>query len=161
MAQVDINRFALVLADANAFKHVLSTITLAEELRRDLAAELQILALLDAPEMALVMLTAAEGAWGKHKANSLMNQIIEVSRKDALRRAKAHKLVRQAITKMPAILWPPDKIGARRELLEELDRLAAAAHGTVALKLSKAEEREMEWRAMLAEGAKAGAGAGK
>jgi hypothetical protein len=148
--QRSMGRYWLAISDSVAFKLVRSTISIAEELRRDIAEHLQLLALLNAPEMALVLLTMAEAGWGKNKAVSMVGQFVEVNRSDPMKKAKAFFLVRQAVDKMPVIVWPTDKLGARRELMEELERLAMAARSTMPLRMSKAEEREIEWRESLA-----------
>lgn len=144
--------YILTLEDTGVFRRVISTLLLAEELRRDLTEELQAMPLIDTDDLAIMLLTMADGGWGKNKVASTVAQIIDVNRKEFLRKAKVYKIIRDAIMKMPLVLWPNDKLTARREFLEELDRSAKSAHTMLVSSATKAEEREKDLRDILARG---------
>lgn len=141
-----LGRYWLAMSDAAAFRLVRTAIGIAEVLRRDLADQARVLAPLTPPEIALQLLTAAEMGWGKSKALTLMGQVAELRGHDGAARAKAWQLLRAAMTQMPTLLWPQEKLPGRRELIEELDRQAERARGELALLPSKTEQLEQQCR---------------
>lgn len=141
-----LGRYWLAMSDAAAFRLVRSAIGIAEVLRRDLADQAHVLAPLTPPEIALQLLTAAEMGWGKSKALALMGQVAELRGHDGASRAKAWQLLRGAMTQLPTLLWPQEKLPSRRELIEELDRQAERARGELSLLPSKTEQLEQQCR---------------
>ncbi len=147
-------RYWLTMSDAKAFTVVRSAFDIAEALRRDLADQAALVAQPDVAELAVQLLTAAETGWGKAKAAALMAQLGDVKPLRAAARCQAWSLLRTAVEALPATLWAADKLATRRELLDELQRQALAAHAELPLLPSKEERREQEWRDSIAARAK-------
>ncbi|HWW05963.1 hypothetical protein [Collimonas sp.] len=148
--QRSMGRYWLTMSDASAFTLVNSSFYIAEALRRDLAEKTQILAKESAAEMAVSLLTAVEAGWGKGKASQLVSKIVELKKHSPARKSTAYSLIRDAMENLPLTLWPPDKLPARRELLEELGRLASNAQAEMPLLPSYEEQREQQWRDSIA-----------
>ncbi|KQZ44750.1 hypothetical protein [Duganella sp. Root1480D1] len=146
----NLGRYWLTMSDAKAFTVVRSVFDIAEALRRDLADQAALVAQPDVPELAVQLLTAAETGWGKAKAVALMAQLGDVKPLPAAARGRAWSLLRIAMEALPATLWAADKLGTRRELLDELLRQAEAAQSELPLLPGKAERREQEWRDSIA-----------
>jgi hypothetical protein len=144
--QRSMGRYWLAMSDASAFTLVRSAIAVADALRRDMADQAQVVTAISAPEVAVQLLTAAEGAWGKGKATHLMAQLADVRNHDCYCRARAWLLLRDAVASLPMVLWAQEKLAARRELLEDIERQANAARAETAPLPSKLELREQEWR---------------
>lgn len=143
-------RYWLTMADAKAFTVVRSAFDVAAALRRDLADQAGLLAQPDVPELAVQLLTAAEAGWGKAKAGALMAQLGDVKALAAAPRGKAWALLRTAMEGLPTMLWAAEKLGTRRELLDELQRLAQGACAELPLLPTKAERQERQWRVSIA-----------
>lgn len=144
--QRSMGRYWLTMSDASAFTIVKSAFGIADALRRDLADQAQMVALLDVPALAVLLLTAAETGWGKAKAPALMGQIGDARRLGAAARSQAWGLLRVAMESLPTTLWPAEKLLTRRELLDELQRHAQSARSELPTLLSKAERQELQWR---------------
>lgn len=143
-------RYWLTMADAKAFTVVRSALEAAAALRRDLADQAGLVALPDVPELAAQLLTAAETGWGKAKAGALMAQLGDVKALGPAARGKAWALLRTAVEGLPTTLWAAEKLGTRRELLDELQRLAQSARAELPLLPTKTEQRERQWRDTIA-----------
>jgi len=141
-----IGRYWLTMSDASAFMLVKSCVAIAENLQRDLSEKTQVYIKMSAPELAVILLTAAESGWGKGKANQLVAQVSEMKNPGALQRARVFKLVRDAMAQLPLTLWSQDKLPARRELLEEMTRQLQHIDGDMPISPSREETREQEWR---------------
>ncbi|WEF32218.1 hypothetical protein [Pseudoduganella chitinolytica] len=144
--QRSMGRYWLAMSDASAFTLVRSAIAIAHTLRRDMADQARIVPILSAPEIAVQLLTAAEAAWGKGKGTHLMAQLASLRGHDCVCRARAWMVLRDAVTSLPMVLWPPEKLAARRELLDDLERQVNAARAETAPLPSKLEIREQQWR---------------
>lgn len=141
-----IGRYWLTMSDASAFTLVRSSVAIAEELRRDLSDQEKILVKQGAAELAVVLLTAAEAGWGKGKASHLIAQMLELKKTGSAQKARILLLVRDAMARLPPILWPQDKQQARRELLEEFTRQANQLQVNESALPTRDEIREREWR---------------
>lgn len=137
--------YSLIIADASAFTAVQSCISIASDLRRDLAEKAQVLSTQHPVDIAIALLGAAELGWGRGKSSQLVTLIVDSKKLDALRRAKVYKLVREGLSKLPLTLWG-EKMTSRRELLEELEKYAILAVADVPRFPTKMEIREEEWR---------------
>jgi hypothetical protein len=144
--QRSLGRYWLAMSDASAFTLVRSSIAIADVLRRDLADQAHIVTFISAPEVAVQLLTAAEGAWGKGKATHLMAQLADLRGHDCYCRARAWLLLRDAMTSLPTLLWAQEKLGARRELIDDIERQANSARAETAPLPSKLEVQEQQWR---------------
>lgn len=103
-------------------------------------------------EIAELLLTAAERGWGKGKGMQLVTQIADLKGVNPRTRARIYTLVRDAMNKLPVTAWPRERMSARKELLEDLDRMVFEAHEEIAPLTTKAERREEEWRNTWAAG---------
>lgn len=144
-------RYWLTMADSSAFTLVRSSIGIAEELRNDLAEQTQLPARLNSVELAVLLLTAAESGWGKGKATQLVGQILDLAGVGPRFRGRAYALVRDAMARLPLVLWQNEKLAARRELLEELTRLLNQYQSDLSVNPSRVELRERAWRETVAE----------
>ncbi|QBQ39269.1 hypothetical protein E1742_04080 [Pseudoduganella plicata] len=146
-------RYWLAMSDASAFTLVRSSISIADALRRDMADQAHIVTLISAPEVAVQLLTAAEAAWGKGKATHLMAQLVDLRGHDCVCRARAWSLLRDTIASLPTTLWAQEKLTARRELIDDIDRQANAARSETPPLPSKLEVMEQQWRESVQRGA--------
>src|SRR5450830_86496 len=105
----------------------------------------------DAVGLAVILLTAAEAGWGKGKVPQLMAQIIDIAGIGKDTRARAYRLVRDAIAELPLTIWAQDKLNARRELLDELSRQITALQAGMSNFPTQEELREHAWRVELDE----------
>jgi len=144
--QRSMGRYWLAMSDASAFTLVRSSISIADALRRDLADQAHVMAQISAPEVAVQLLTAAEAAWGKGKATHLMAQLADLRGHDCVSRARAWILLRDAMASLPMTLWAQEKLTARRELIDDIDRQANAARAETPPLPSKLEVMEQQWR---------------
>ncbi len=142
-------RYWLTMSDASAFTLVTSSVAIADSLRRELSDQAKVYVKVTPPELAVILLTAAESGWGKGKANQLVAQISEMKNADAGQRARVFKLVRDAFAQLPLTLWSQDKLAARRELLEEMTRQLHNLQGNLPSLPTREEVREQEWRQTL------------
>lgn len=139
-------RYWLTMSDASAFTLVRSSVAIAEDLRRDLSDQEKVLVKQSAAELAVVLLSAAEAGWGKGKASHLVAQMLELKKTGNAQKARILVLVRDAMARLPLILWPQDKQQARRELLEEFTRQANNLQANEPALPTRDETREREWR---------------
>lgn len=144
--QRSMGRYWLAMSDASAFTLVRSSISIADALRRDLADQAHVVAFISAPEVAVQLLTAAEAAWGKGKGTHLMAQLADLRGHDCVCRARAWTLLRDAVASLPTVLWAQEKLTARRELIDDIDRQAHAARAETPPLPSKLEVMEQQWR---------------
>lgn len=144
--QRSLGRYWLTMSDASAFTLVRSSVSIAEELRRDLSDKEKILVKQGPAELAVLLLTAAEAGWGKGKASHLIAQMVELKKMPNAQKARIIALVREAMAQLPLILWPQDKLQARRELLEELTRQVNHLQLDGPASPTRDEIREREWR---------------
>jgi len=143
-------RYWLTMSDASAFMLVKSSVAVAETLRRELSDKAQVHVRVTAPELAVILLTAAEAGWGKGKASQLISQIAETKNTAIEQRSRVFLLMREAMAKLPLTLWTQDKLQARRELLEELTRQINFMQAEVPSLPSREEVREQAWRNAIA-----------
>ncbi|ADJ62301.1 hypothetical protein G5B88_03945 [Herbaspirillum seropedicae] len=99
--------------------------------------------------LTVILLTAAEAGWGKGKVPQLMAQIVDIGGIDKNARARAYRLVRDAIVELPLTIWAQDKLNARRELLDELNRQVTALQAGMSNFPTPEELREDAWRQEL------------
>jgi len=149
--QRSMGRYWLAMSDASAFTLVRTSIAVADVLRRDMADQAHIVTAISAPEVAVQLLTAAEAAWGKGKATHLMAQLADLRGYDCFCRARAWILLRDAMASLPTILWAQEKLTARRELIDDIERQANAARAETAPLPSKLEVQELQWRESVME----------
>jgi hypothetical protein len=143
-------RYWLTMADSAAFTLVSTAIGVANELRQELADQAALPTRQNAADLAVVLLTAAESGWGKGKAAQLVSQIVDMGGPAQAVRGKVFLLVRNAMAKLPLVLWAQDKHGARRELIEELTRQLNFFQVEMTTHPSREEMREREWRGQVA-----------
>jgi hypothetical protein len=141
-----IGRYWLTMSDASAFTLVRSSVSIAEALRTTLSVKEKILVKQSAAELAVLLLTAAEAGWGKGKASHLITQMIELKKIGNAQKGRIFLSVRDAMAQLPLILWPQEKLLTRRELLEELTRLANHLQDDAPSLPTRDEIREREWR---------------
>lgn len=141
-----IGRYWLTMSDASAFTLVRSSVSIAEELRRDLSDKEKILVKQNASELAVLLLTAAETGWGKGKAGHLIAQMVELKKTGNAQKGRILLLVRDAMAQLPLVLWPQEKLQTRRELLEEFTRQANNLQADTPSLPTRDEIREREWR---------------
>ena len=144
--QRSLGRYWLAMSDASAFTLVRSAIAIADVLRRDLADQAHLVTAINAAQVAVQLLTAAEHGWGKGKATHLMAQLVDLRGHDSFSRARAWLLLREAMASLPTILWAQEKLTARRELIDDIERQANAARAVKAPGTSKLEILEQQWR---------------
>ncbi|WP_028100954.1 hypothetical protein [Pseudoduganella violaceinigra] len=142
----NMGRYWLTMSDARTFTVVRSAFDIADALRRDLADQARLVASAAVPELAVQLLTAADAGWGKGMAAELMAQLVDLRPVGAAARGKAWALLHKAVDGLPVSVWSADKLGARRELLDELQRQALAARAELAPLPDKAEKQEQQWR---------------
>lgn len=145
-----LGRYWLAMADSTAFTLVSTAIAVAEELRQELADQAGLPTRLGSADLALVLLTAAESGWGKGKAAQLVAQLVDLSGPAQAAKGRVYLLVRNAMTKLPLVLWPQDKHSARRELIEELTRQLNHFQIEATTYPSREELRERAWRDAVA-----------
>lgn len=143
-------RYWLTMADSSAFTLVTTAISVAEELRQELADQAALPTRQGSAELAVVLLTAAESGWGKGKATQLVSQIVEMGGPAQAVKGRIYLLVRNAMAKLPLVLWAQDKHTARRELIEELTRQLNHFQVEMTTHPSREETREREWRDAVA-----------
>jgi hypothetical protein len=143
-------RYWLTMADSSAFTLVSTAIAVADELRRDLADQAGLPTRQSSAELGVVLLTAAESGWGKAKATQLVSQVVEMGGPAQAVRGTIYLLVRNAVAKLPLVLWAQDKHTARRELIEELTRQLNVFQVEMTTHPSKDELRERAWRDAIA-----------
>lgn len=139
-------RYWLTMADSAAFTLVSTAISVAEELRRELADQVGLPARHGSAELAVVLLTAAEAGWGKGKAAQLVSQLVDMAGPAQAFRGRIYLLVRNAMAKLPLVLWAQDKHSARRELIEELTRQMNHFQAEATTYPSREELQEQAWR---------------
>ncbi|ALU89637.1 hypothetical protein [Herbaspirillum rubrisubalbicans] len=142
-------RYWLTMSDASAFTLVRSCIAIADALRVTLAEQEKLLIRQSSAELAVVLLSAAEAGWGKGKVAHLVSQMVEVRKLDNLAKGRVYLLIRDAMARLPMILWPPEKMQMRRELLEELTRQINLYQADVPAVMTRDEIRERQWRESL------------
>lgn len=138
--------YILTIQDLGVFSRVNSIYTTSREMLAELAEKLAVSPLLPYQKLGSLLLQMADGGYGKGKVSPFVAKIVEVDRKDHVKRAAAHRIIAAHIVKMPTVHWPPDKISARREFLDELERTAANAHGALPVPETSNERREQELR---------------
>ncbi|NQE47014.1 hypothetical protein RB25_07535 [Herbaspirillum rubrisubalbicans] len=142
-------RYWLTMSDASAFTLVRSCIAIADALRVTLCEQEKLLIRQSSAELAVLLLSAAEAGWGKGKVAHLVSQMVEVRNLDNLAKGRVYLLIRDAMARLPMILWPPEKMQMRRELLEELTRQINLYQADVPAVMTRDEIRERQWRESL------------
>ncbi|MEN3291021.1 MAG: hypothetical protein V7642_274 [Burkholderiales bacterium] len=135
----------LAMSDAAAFTLVRSVLAFALDLRRDLAEHAQLVSRLHPAEIAVLLLSASEGGWGKGKAAQLADQITDVGSLSAARAATVYLQIHHALSRLPVTAWPAGKEAARGELLDELRSKAHRLHVEIPTRCTVEEEREQQW----------------
>jgi hypothetical protein len=135
----------LAMSDASAFTIVQSVLAFALDLRRDIAEHVQVVSRLHAAEIAVLLLSAAEGGWGKGKASALVVEIVDVTALSELKAANVYFLVHHALNRLPLTAWPAERLSARQELLDELRAKGHGLHAGMPAHSLKEEERERQW----------------
>jgi len=143
-------RYWLTMADSAAFTLVSTAIAVAEELRQELADQTSLPTRQPGAELAVVLLTAAESGWGKGKAAQLVAQIVDMNSRTQEHKGTIYLLIRNAMAKLPLVLWAQDKHGARRELIEELTRQLNHFQIEMTTHPSREQLRERAWRDAVA-----------
>lgn len=149
--QRSMGRYWLTMADSATFTQVRSTIMVAVELRQELADQTTLSTRQGPAELAVVLLTAAESGWGRGKASQLVSQIVDLTGPAQSVRGRIYMLVRDAMAKLPLVLWPQEKQAARRELIEELTRQMTQFQAEMTIHPSRDEVREELWRQAVAD----------
>ncbi|UWE18933.1 hypothetical protein [Herbaspirillum huttiense] len=139
-------RYWLTMSDASAFTLVRSSIAIADELRVTLSDKEKLLITQSSAELAVLMLTAAEAGWGKGKMAHLVSQMVDVRKLDNHGKGRVYLLIRDAMTRLPTMLWPQEKMQMRRELLEELTRQINLYQDDASSVATRDEIRERQWR---------------
>ena|GEM_PF-1078317 len=151
-SRIKATAYNLTVSDAVVFSIVRTGFKTARDLKRNMVAKADVLSMLHPVEIAVVLFSASELGWGKGKGFQAVNQIADMKHVTPLTRAKVFTVVRDAIDMLPVTAWPAEKLPARKDLLEDLDRLVFEAHAEIPPLTTKEERREEEWRNMFAEG---------
>jgi hypothetical protein len=138
-------KYWLAMSDAAAFTLVQTVLGFAIELRRDIAEHLHVAPNIHAAEIAVLLLSAAEGGWGKGKGVSMVKEIVDPASLDEMRLAKLYLMVHRTLSRLPTTAWPSDRLGARRELLDELREKGRGLQSAMPSHRLKAEEKEQQW----------------
>lgn len=141
----------LAMSDAAAFNLAQTALALATRLRTDIAAHVQIAAALPASEIAVLMLTAADAAWGKAMSERLVKEIVGSEELDKPRLAKVYFLVCQAMKQLPESAWDARRLSARQDLLSELGKRGYGLLPALPRNSIKEEIMEKEWIRQLRE----------
>lgn len=115
----------LSMQTVRAYTLAQSAIAFAQDLARGIAEQIKRAPALKEVEIAQLLLGAANNGWGKSKAGDLVNGIIAPDGLDLGQRALACRKVRAALARLPLTAWSNESLGARAELLDELQNRAA------------------------------------
>lgn len=151
-SRIKATAYNLAVSDAVVFSIVRTGFKVSRDLKRNMVAKADVLSPLHPVEISVVLFSASELGWGKGKGSQAVNQIADMKPLSPLTRAKVFTEVRDAIDTLPVTSWPAEKLPARKDLLEDLDRLVFEAHAEIPPLTTKEERREEEWRNMFAAG---------
>jgi hypothetical protein len=151
-------KFWLTMSDAAAFNLAQTALALAGDLRTAIAEQAHIAPALHAAEIAVLMLSASEGAWGKGKGEHIVKEVVGKAELDALSMGKVYLLVYRAISLLPETAWAANRLNARRDLLDELRQKGQHLQPILPVHELKEELAEQEWLRMLRETPKVATG---
>ncbi|MEN3292516.1 MAG: hypothetical protein V7642_1769 [Burkholderiales bacterium] len=138
-------KYWLAMSDAVAFNLVQTALAFSSTLRTEIAEQARIAPALHAAEIAVLLLSAAEGAWGKGKADNIVKQIVGPAALDSASMSKVYLLVHRAMSLLPETAWAADRLNARRDLLNELRQKGYALQPALPAHSLKEEIAEQEW----------------
>jgi hypothetical protein len=138
-------QYWLAMSDAAAFNLVQTALAFSSKLRTQIAEQVRIAPALHAAEIAVLLLSAAEGAWGKGKADNIVKQIVGPATLDPLSMAKVYLLVHRALSLLPETAWAADRMNARRDLLNELRQKGHSVQPALPVHSLKEEVAEQQW----------------
>jgi hypothetical protein len=138
-------KYWLDRSDARAFDVAQTSLALSSVLRTEIAGQARIAPALHAAEIAVLLLSAAEGAWGRGMADRIVKEIIGAAQLDGLSKAKVYLLVHQAMNLLPETAWAENMLNARRDLLQELRQKGKVLQSAMPANSLKEERVEQEW----------------
>lgn len=138
-------QYWLARSDAKAFDLAQTAIAFSNKLRTAIAEQVRIVPVLHAAEIALLLLSAAEGAWGKGMADRIVKKIVGAEKLDNLSMAKVYLLVHHVMKQLPETAWAENRLNARRDLIEELKEKGHSLQPALPAHSLKEEKAEQEW----------------
>lgn len=138
-------KYWLAMSDATAFNLAQTAVALCITLRTEIAEKVQIAPALHGAEIAVLLLSAADGAWGKGKADSIVKEIIGPVVLDSSSMSKVYLLVHHTMSLLPETAWAENRISARRDLLDELKQRGYNLQSALPVHSLKEEIAEQEW----------------
>ena len=144
-------KYWLAMSDAGAFNLAQSALALASKLRTDIAGQTRIAPAIPAADIAVLLLSAANGAWGKGMSDRIVKEIAGPAQLDSLNLAKIHLLVHRVMNLLPETAWAANRLNARQELLAELRKRGYGLQPAMPARGIKEEIAEQEWLRKLRE----------
>lgn len=144
-------QFWLATSDASAFNLAQSALALSSDLRTKIAGRTRIAPAIPAADIAVLLLSAADGAWGKGMSDRIVKEIVGPAPLDSMNFAKVHLLVHSAINLLPETAWPANRMNAKYELLAELRKRGYGLQPAMPVHSIKEEIVEQEWLRKLHE----------
>lgn len=137
--------YVQALSDARAFELARTVFEFSRELRTKIAAQVRIDPALHASEIAVLLLSAAEGAWGKGMAEGIVKKIVGTAQLDNLSMSTVYLQVGHVMDLLPETAWAENRLGAQRDLLAELRQKGHDLQPTLPAQPVKEERAEQEW----------------
>jgi hypothetical protein len=141
----NLSKYWVARSDAKAFDLAQTALAFSSKLRTAIAEQAKIAPALHAAEIAVLLLSAAESAWGKGMADRIVKDIVGAAKLDSLSMAKVYLLVHHVMKHLPETAWAENRLNARRELIEELRQKGHGLQPTMPLHSLKEERTEQEW----------------
>lgn len=138
-------QYWLARSDAKAFDLAQTALVFSSKLRTEIAEQARIAPALHAAEIAVLLLSAAEGAWGKGMADRIVKEIVGAAKLDNLSMAKVYLLVHHVLKQLPETAWAENRLSARRDLLEDLKQRGHSLQPSLPAHSLKEERAEQEW----------------
>ena len=144
-------KYWLAMSDAMVFNVAQTTLALSRRLRMEIAEQVQIAPALHATEITVLLLSAAENAWGKGWADYIVNEIVGPTALDNPNLAKVYLLVYRTMNLVPETAWAALRLNARRDLLEEIRQKGLGLQPMVPSHSLQEEITEQAWLRTLRE----------
>ncbi len=144
-------KYWLAKSDAAAFDLAQTALSLSSKLRTEIAGQMRIAPALQAAEIAVLLLTAAESAWGKGMSDRIVNGIVGHAQLDSMNLAKVYLLVHRALYLLPETAWAANRLNARQDLLAELRKRGYGIQPGMPVHSTREEIVEQEWLRKLRE----------
>lgn len=139
----------LIMSDSAAFKLAESALALASQLRTDIANQTRIAPAIPAADIAVLMLSAANGAWGKGMSDRITKEVVGPAQINSLNLAKIHLLVHRSMDLLPDTAWAANRLNAKYELLAELRKKGYGLQPAMPTHPIKEERVEQKWLSQL------------